>query len=129
MEFNVKKINKASSEIWNYYFHGNLKKCFYRFREIHKLMDMLTTYGYRFKRIYEQGGVTVIFIDDDGTKLGCARENCVSDGAAMDLIEVYGLYGEKTDRFDGFLDCNEVYSLFMNSFRKYKNNKKYLISN
>lgn len=113
-------VRKASDDIWNYAITGNLNRCYRGFREIKKLEDMLRTYGYKFSRSFHDGGQTIIFMDDNGKRLGTARENCFSDGAAMDLIEVFGLYGEKSDNFLGFLDANEVFSLFMNSSRKYK---------
>ena len=113
-------IMKRSDDIWKWSRNKeNLKnKCYEGFHEIRKLEGVLEANGMRYSTQVDDGGLTVIFEYDNGKQLAKARENCFSEGAAMDLLEVYGLYENKRKVY-GFIDSSTAFSMFLNSLRIY----------
>lgn len=119
----MKEIVAKSEKIWDWVLSGNYKHKWFRgFREINKLEDSLRINGFYYDKIFRDGGFTIIFKDENGKHLGKAREDCFSEGCVMDLIEIFSLY--ESNEIIGFLDSNEAYAYFMNSFRRYSSSKK-----
>lgn len=113
-----KNIIRRSNEMWiwgvknpNHVYHG--------FHEIYKFEDLIKSYGYRYVRTIEDGGLTIIVYHDDGKKLAKVKENCYSEGGVVDLLEVCGIYGEKPSVFHGFKSAHDAFSIYMNCYRKY----------
>ena len=119
-----KTIVRRDKEIWAWArrYPNTRKKLYQGFHEIQKLKDFLVSDGYHFDEYIEDGGTTLILKYENGKQLAKARENCYSEGSALDLLEVYGLYGKKKNKMHGFVSAEKAYSMFLDSFDLYHSN-------
>ena len=118
----TKEILERSDKIWKWA-RTNIQKPFYEFHEICKFENLIKIYGYRYHKTIADGGITIVIQNDrSSVTLAKVRENCYSEGAVLDLLEVYGLYGRKNDVY--VVDSNEAFSMFLNSLRLYESKMK-----
>ncbi len=114
----TKTIIQRSDEIWAWSLRKHRKnECYSGFHEIRKLEDILNISGFQFSKEYEDGGMTIIFKHDNGKCVGKARENCYSEGVVMDLLEVYGLYGNKN--IYGYISADQAFTMLLDSLDAY----------
>ena len=112
----TKEIIKRSDEIWEWSLKHR-RKFYEGFREIRKLEELLEISGFQFLKRIEDGGLTIIFKHNNGHAVGKARENCFSDGCAMDLLEVYGLHEDRT--VYGYITASRAFSMLLDSLDAY----------
>ena len=112
-----KTIIRRSDVIWNWArkYPNTRKRLYEGFHEIQKLKNLLAIDEYNFDEFIEDGGTTIVLRCNNGKVIAKARENCYSEGSAMDLLEVYGLYGKKKDKIYGFISAEKAYTMFLDS--------------
>ena len=113
-------VIKRSNEIWSWAKKNYRKRKVYSgFKEILRFEDYLKRYRYSYTSTIDDGGLTIVVQHKNGKKLAKVRENCFSYGAAADLLEVCGLYGQKSTLY-GFVSAEDAYLMLLNSFKSYE---------
>lgn len=115
-------IFKRSDEMWEFVRSNKKGKAYEGFYEIRKLEDAIKCYELPYHAYYEDGGITIIFKHSNGKHVGKARENCYSEGAVMDLLEVFGLYGHKNKIYGG-VSAAKAFQMLLDSLNQYTREK------